>query len=143
MKDISKTYHNEEISVTWKPSLCIHSKKCWTQLATVFDPKIKPWINLEGANTEQVIKQIDICPSGALSYKRNNVIVNENNSKNKIEITPNGPILVYGSIELNHSNGKKELKEKVTALCRCGASANKPFCDGSHHKIGFSDQTSL
>ena len=58
-------------------------------------------------------------------------------SENKIEIALNGPILVHGKIELTHSDGRKESKEKVTALCRCGASSNKPFCDGTHNNIGF------
>lgn len=137
MKDITKTYSTEEITVKWQPSLCIHSKKCWTSLPNVFNPRLQPWITLDGTEPAEIMKQIDQCPSGALSYTLKNKIVDSNISKNKVEITPNGPILVHGKIELTHSDGHKESKEKVTALCRCGASANKPFCDGSHHKIGF------
>ena len=59
------------------------------------------------------------------------------NNQNKVEIAPDGPILVHGTIEIKHSNGTTETKEKVTALCRCGASSTKPFCDGSHRKIEF------
>lgn len=139
MKEITKTYSNEEITVKWQPHLCIHSKKCWTQLPSVFNPREQPWITLEGDNTQQIVKQIDQCPSGALSYQLKKNIVENTSSENKIEITSNGPILVHGKTELTHSNGNKEIKEKVTALCRCGASANKPFCDGSHHKINFKD----
>jgi uncharacterized Fe-S cluster protein YjdI len=139
MKDITKTYSNDEISVIWKPSLCIHSKKCWHGLPKVFKPGEQPWITLEDTDTESIVKQIDLCPSGALSYNLKSQKVTATVSDQKIEISPNGPILVHGKIELTHSSGKKELKEKVTALCRCGASANKPFCDGSHHKIAFKD----
>lgn len=139
MKEITKTYSTEEISVKWQPSLCIHSKKCWVGLPGVFKPREQPWITLEGSETEHIMKQIDQCPSGALSYQLKKKIVDAASSGNKIEITSNGPILVHGKIELTHSNGKTEIKEKVTALCRCGASANKPFCDGSHHKANFKD----
>lgn len=58
-------------------------------------------------------------------------------NKNKIEIAANGPILVHGTIEIKNSDGKVEIKENMTALCRCGASANKPYCDGAHRKIDF------
>ena len=59
----------------------------------------------------------------------------ENN--NKIEIAANRPILVHGNCEIKHADGTVETKEKMVALCRCGASANKPFCDGTHRKIEF------
>jgi len=54
----------------------------------------------------------------------------------KIQLAPNGPILVQGEITLVHSNGSEEVK-KNPALCRCGDSDNKPFCDGSHKGAGF------
>lgn len=137
MNDITKKYTNEEITVIWKPSLCIHSKKCWTGLSSVFDPKTQPWVKIDGANSESITKQIDLCPSGALTYELKNKKMENSNSDNKIQISPNGPILVHGTIEITHADGKTEVKEKMTALCRCGASSNKPFCDGSHRKVDF------
>jgi uncharacterized Fe-S cluster protein YjdI len=139
VKDLTKTYSTDEIIVKWQPSLCIHSKKCWQGLPSVFKPREQPWITLDGSGTEQTIKQIDQCPSGALSYQLKKNIIDASLITNHIEISANGPILVHGKIELTHSNGKKETKEKVTALCRCGASGNKPFCDGSHNTISFKD----
>jgi 3-phenylpropionate/trans-cinnamate dioxygenase ferredoxin subunit len=54
-----------------------------------------------------------------------------------IQILPNGPYLVAGKVTLLDATGKKiEAGEKI-ALCRCGASTNKPFCDGTHSKVGF------
>lgn len=140
MDDISKKYSNGEINIIWKPSLCIHSKKCWSNLPNVFNPREKPWIKTEGVSSETIKSQIDQCPSGALSYE---LIGNSNTSSvsnlHSINISSNGPILVHGNIELTYPDGRKEIKQKTTALCRCGASGNKPFCDGSHHKIGFKD----
>lgn len=50
---------------------------------------------------------------------------------------PNGPLLVYGNIVVKDKEGNQTQKNKVTAFCRCGASSNKPYCDGTHTKIGF------
>ena len=54
-----------------------------------------------------------------------------------IELAANGPLLVKGTVEVRHPDGRIELKEEKCALCRCGASGNKPYCDGSHRKSGF------
>ncbi|MFL5742259.1 MAG: (4Fe-4S)-binding protein [Flavisolibacter sp.] len=70
-KDIQKTYSNGEVTIVWKPSLCIHSTICWkesTGLPEVFDPRKRPWINLEGSGTEAIVMQVKKCPSGALSF---------------------------------------------------------------------------
>ena len=64
-------YSNDEITVIWKPNVCIHSKLCWTHLREVFDPFVKPWIKMDGATTEKIIEQVSQCPSGALSYEKN------------------------------------------------------------------------
>jgi CDGSH-type Zn-finger protein len=55
----------------------------------------------------------------------------------KIEARPNGPYVVTGSIELRDTNGNVLATQERTVLCRCGASTKKPFCDGTHSKIGF------
>ena len=55
----------------------------------------------------------------------------------KVEVSPNGPYLIKSECLIVHSNGTEETKTGTVALCRCGASANKPYCDGSHRKIGF------
>ena len=64
-------YSNEEITVIWQPEICQHSTLCWKGLLQVFNPKKRPWINMDGAATEQIIEQVKKCPSGALSYAKN------------------------------------------------------------------------
>ena len=66
-KEITKRYSNGEISVVWKPALCIHSAVCFKGLPGVFDPSRKPWIDPLAANTEEIKAQVGKCPSGALS----------------------------------------------------------------------------
>lgn len=64
-----KEYPNGEITVIWKPELCIHSGNCVHMLPKVYNPKERPWVKPENATKEQLITQIDCCPSGALSYR--------------------------------------------------------------------------
>ena len=122
----------------WKPASCIHSKKCWHELPAVFNPKKKPWIKLEGAIAKKIIGQVNSCPSGALSIVTESINTNNmEQPKTKISLKKNGPLLVHGTLEITGIDGEVVLKEKITAFCRCGSSGNKPFCDGSHSKIGF------
>lgn len=71
MKDITMKYSNGEVTVIWKPSLCIHSGKCVRGLPLVFDPRRKPWIDVKAATTLEIVEQVKHCPSGALSFLMN------------------------------------------------------------------------
>jgi uncharacterized Fe-S cluster protein YjdI len=143
-KDITKKYTNGEVTIVWKPGSCIHSKICWstaTGLPEVFNPKIRPWINMENAGTEKMIEHVKKCPSGALSFYMNGDEENNVTISNDTVVEPlaNGPLMIYGNITVKDKVGNEIKKFKVTAFCRCGNSQNKPYCDGSHVKIGFSD----
>lgn len=140
MKDITKKYSNGEVTVVWKPAACIHSGICFRGLGSVFDPHKRPWVTPEGATSAQIMAQIDQCPSGALSYYLNRDGEDEPvkvDAETIVETVPNGPLMVYGNVLIKNSDGVITKKHNATAFCRCGASANKPFCDGSHKKIGF------
>ena len=70
-KEIKLKYTNGEVTIVWKPGMCIHSTHCWKGdkgLPEVFDPRLKPWIRPEGASTERIVEQVKGCPSGALSF---------------------------------------------------------------------------
>jgi len=142
MKDIIKEYSNGEVTIVWQPDKCIHSRVCWQgeqSLPGVFNPKIRPWINAQGAETERIITQVNKCPSGALSFYMNadGKPEEEADVEHIVEVTPNGPLMVYGNISVKHADGSETRRSKVTAFCRCGASGNKPYCDGTHTKIAF------
>ena len=137
-RNIIKKYSNGEITVVWEPKKCIHAGVCVKMLPKVYDPKAKPWIKIDNASTEELKAQVSECPSGALSYFMNG----ENNKESsvletKVEVRSNGPLLVYGTLRVSDNEGNIELKNKTTAFCRCGASHNKPYCDGSHMKVEF------
>ena len=55
----------------------------------------------------------------------------------KVEVMENGPLLVYGTLNVVAKDGSSVIKNKTTAFCRCGASKNKPYCDGAHVEQGF------
>ena len=138
MADITKKYSNSELTVVWQPKKCIHAAECVKALPKVYDPNAKPWINVDNASTEELKNQIKKCPSGALSYFMDGEENQEAQSlKTAVEVLENGPLLVYGSLTVTDQDGNEEVKNKTTAFCRCGASNNKPYCDGSHIKAEF------
>ena len=137
MEEIVKDYVKGDLTIHWKPKKCIHSEICVKTLPEVYKPNDKPWIQPEGATVEELMAQIDRCPSAALTYTlKGQEKATAAESSTQIEVVPNGPFLVKGGGILVRE-GKSELQEDMIALCRCGASSNKPFCDGTHKKIDF------
>jgi uncharacterized Fe-S cluster protein YjdI len=70
---MKKEYTNGEVTVTWVPDSCMHSKNCWQHLIQVFNPQRRPWINMDGATSNRIIEQVKQCPSGALGYYLNEI----------------------------------------------------------------------
>lgn len=139
---IVKEYSNGEVTIVWQPAKCIHSTLCFRSLPQVFNPQQRPWVKVDAATTERLIEQVKSCPSGALSYKMDQASTPAATTKTevvKVKVTPNGPLIVQGAIEVQDKTGATTT-HTMTALCRCGASANKPYCDGSHQRVGFTDQ---
>jgi len=134
---IIKKYRKGEFIIQWEPKKCIHAAICVKDLPKVYDPKAKPWIKPENATIDQLKTQIDKCPSRALSYEEVTSNTQIENMKTAVELMNNGPLLVKGSIDIKFVDGSVVSKEKMTAFCRCGASQNKPYCDGQHKEIGF------
>jgi len=139
-KKIIKHYSNGEVTVVWQPGMCIHSEVCFHGLPKVFNPKQRPWINVEASDTNGIVEQVKKCPSGALSFFNNNEKEGkkeESASSVLIQVNPNGPLILKGNCVVKDAEGNETVKENMTAFCRCGASANKPYCDGSHKRIEF------
>ncbi|PKL78264.1 MAG: hypothetical protein CVV25_12285 [Ignavibacteriae bacterium HGW-Ignavibacteriae-4] len=133
-----KNYTKEDLIIHWDAPICIHSEKCYHGLTSVFNPNERPWINVEGATKEEIMNQIDQCPSGALSYTYETQ--NKGNSMSestKVEPLLNGPLMIYGDITVKTASGEEKLDRKAVAFCRCGHSANKPYCDGQHKVHDF------
>lgn len=139
-REIIKEYTNGDLVVVWKPKSCIHSGICVKTLPEVYKPDEKPWIAPENASIDALKAQIEKCPSGALSYYTKGVSQETQPAAvTKIEVASGGPLLVSGEIEITGTDGQLVRKTRTTAFCRCGATKNKPYCDGSHKATDFSD----
>lgn len=133
-----QNYENDAIHVTFEPALCIHSARCLQGLPLVFDVNRRKWIDVDAGSAAEIAKTIERCPSGALQYAR------KDGGPAELPDVPtyavpqaNGPVMVRGDLEILDAVGGVLASGTRFALCRCGASANKPFCDNSHRASGF------
>ncbi|RJX32130.1 MAG: hypothetical protein C4516_05730 [Oxalobacter sp.] len=139
-----QTYQATGITVTFDPNLCIHSAVCLKSLPAVFDTRRKPWIQVAAATVSQIASTIDKCPSRALKYVLEGREMSADEAKNgqaqtvtTIQLARDGPLLVSGAFVVIDENGVEMETTETAALCRCGATGNSPFCDGSHLTIRF------
>jgi CDGSH-type Zn-finger protein len=133
------SYAGKRITILDNRGICAHAGFCTDGLNKVFRMNEEPWIDPDGATLAEIISTIERCPSGALSYAVNDVERKEKERAPMVLVTDNGPYAVTGAIELaGVAFGDGASREHYT-LCRCGASANKPFCDGSHWRVEFRD----
>lgn len=127
------TYPGTGIEVLDDRSLCLHAGFCGNRVTNVWKMAAKTDDTVVRA---QVMAMIERCPSGALSYEVEGDTV-EPDLPIEVSVVPSGPLWVTGGIPVERSDGQAvEVRNRV-ALCRCGQSANKPFCDGTHKEAGF------
>lgn len=144
IKDKRRDYLGKKIIIHDNRKICSHAAECVKNLPSVFSVGSRPWINSDGSNLNDIIDTIRKCPSGALSYSIDGVEYRDPEQQRNPTITvlKNGPYHLTGGVELIGENiqfGEGASMEHYT-LCRCGASENKPFCDGEHGKINFNDE---
>lgn len=136
-----RTYANETIEVHWEPKLCIHMQNCVRGLGEVFDPQARPWVRVDAANAERIAETVLTCPTGALHFRRlDGGPQEEPPVETTVDPRPNGPLFLRGRIRIVDGDGATVREDTRVALCRCGASSNKPFCDSSHRTIGFTTE---
>lgn len=148
-----KLYSTPEIEVSWDPELCFHAAECVKGAAKVFDPRRRPWIQLEHEPAEKILEVVARCPSGALMARRlaaGEVGRNHEGDDPRvggplptlpqvpsITASKNGPLLIQFACEIKDADGNVIRTVEKASLCRCGQSKTKPFCDGSHRTNGF------
>jgi len=136
-------YPGAAITVTYDAARCIHSAECTQGLPAVFDSRARPWINPEGAAANAIAAAVHRCPSGALHVETLDSVAESPSATNTARPTVDGPTYLRGELALMNAEGSVALRNTRMALCRCGASQNKPFCDRSHRKVGFRDDAAL
>ena len=134
---VTREYSTGEIVVEWEPRLCFHSGNCVRSLPRVFDESRRPWVEVDAATAEEVEDAVARCPSGALRSRRLGVRATELHEPLEVCASENGPLLVSGGVRIVDADGKVLYEGDRAALCRCGGSGNKPFCDGTHRKNDF------
>ena len=133
MEPAGKKYSAPGIDLYFEPRLCIHAERCVHGAPSVFDPSLKPWIRPANAAPDELARVVEQCPTGALHYvRRDGGAAEEVPEEDVVMLTRGGPLYVRGDITLQSADGTVVRKDSRMALCRCGNSKNKPFCDNSH-----------
>ena len=134
-------YEGEKISVTWEGTRCTHAAECLRWLPSVFDVGHRPWVQSKNADADEVAETVMLCPTGALHFTRKDGGEPEPKPEdNVIVVMPNGPLYVRADAVILTPEKEVMLEDTRVALCRCGQSGNKPFCDNSHRRTHFRDQ---
>lgn len=137
----TRDYANDDIVVHWDAGRCIHTGICTRGLPAVFDATRRPWITLDGADADAVAALVERCPTGALKYRRVDGGPQETPTvPTTVTPIPDGPLYLRGDLTVPAPDGSVVARETRVALCRCGATANPPFCDSSHRGAGFRSQ---
>ena len=133
-------YKGAAITIHDNRGICAHAGLCSEGLSAVFQLEHEPWIDPDAAQAEEIIAIVKSCPSGALSYSVEGKEQRDQAREPAVTGSQNGPYLVTGGPELVDVDWGEGASTEHFALCRCGASKNKPFCDGSHWSIQFEDE---
>ncbi len=132
-------YEAEKVTIHDNRGICAHAGRCTDGRPSVFRLKQEPWIDPRGAAVEEIIETVQQGPSGALSYTVDGVEHRNRDADPAIFVSPTGPYVVTGGPQLLDTAPGEGASTEHFTLCRCGGSKNKPFCDGSHWSIKFSD----
>ncbi len=135
----AESYVGENITIHDDRSLCSHAGVCSDNLSAVFKLGVEPWIDVSGAEADEIARVVALCPSGSLSYSLSGSPERvEHPEGPSITVARDAPLAVRGVQVIAGDGEAYDALERQT-LCRCGGSRNKPFCDGSHWYMGFKD----
>jgi CDGSH-type Zn-finger protein/uncharacterized Fe-S cluster protein YjdI len=142
-KDIT-TYPGKTIDVTWDERLCIHIGECGKSEGDLFIGGRDPWCQPDLTSVDNTIDVIERCPSGALAYScKNDKKTETATAENTVHLVYNGPLYLKGELNIDDATDDMPGTEFRAALCRCGHSKNKPFCDNNHLEANFEDSGAI
>jgi CDGSH-type Zn-finger protein/uncharacterized Fe-S cluster protein YjdI len=144
MADKIHKYEADKITVTYDRKRCIHAAECVRGLPEVFNTAERPWVKPDESSADKIAEVVLRCPTGALHFERKDGGPAEVAPDLNIAVVQaNGPLYMFGEVEIVNDQGETVLRDTRIALCRCGASQNKPFCDNSHRASNFTDPGDL
>jgi CDGSH-type Zn-finger protein/uncharacterized Fe-S cluster protein YjdI len=128
-----ETAQGQKLELSFEEKRCIHARFCVTGAPEVFRANVQgPWLHPDAMDVERVAEIAHACPSGAIRYRRKDGKPDEQAPPvNLVAIREAGPLTLRGQLLNGVPVGTR------AALCRCGASKNKPFCDLAHREAGF------
>jgi len=133
-------YPGNSAKVSWHGGLCIHIGECGRAKGELFVGGRQPWCQPDVASDDEVQDVVMRCPTGALSVElADGSVPEEASPENTIHVAYNGPLFVRGQLEIDGTPSDAPGLKFRAALCRCGQSKNKPYCDNSHERAGFQD----
>jgi CDGSH-type Zn-finger protein/uncharacterized Fe-S cluster protein YjdI len=133
-------YDGAQADVHWDGRLCIHIGECGHAKNALFVGGRQPWCQPDQVSPDEVADVVGRCPTGALTYERKDGGTQEvADTENVVSVMYNGPLYVRGDVQVDGAAEDMSGVRFRAALCRCGQSKNKPFCDNSHEEAGFKD----
>lgn len=137
-------YPGKSATVSWHGGLCIHIGECSRAQGELFVGGRQPWCQPDTGTDDEVVDVVSRCPSGALSYDfADRSRAEQPSPVNTVQVAYNGPLFVRGDLEIEGAPEDAPGLKFRAALCRCGRSRNKPFCDNSHETAGFRDSAAV
>jgi CDGSH-type Zn-finger protein/uncharacterized Fe-S cluster protein YjdI len=133
----TRIYRTDDLQVLWDAQRCVHVAACIRALPAVFNPLARPWVRMDGGSTDDIVAAVEACPTGALRYVRAHGPQEAAPPVTTVVPVSDGPLAMRGDLVIEDVNGVTLTRETRLALCRCGASENKPFCDNAHRRIAF------
>ncbi len=138
------TFPGRQMDVTWDRRLCIHAGECTRAAGELFVSGRNPWGEPDRASADEVAEVVERCPTGALVHaRRDGGPAEAPPAENVIVVADGGPLYVRGDLRIEGVPGDMPGVRTRAALCRCGRSANRPFCDNSHAAAGFDDRGAI
>jgi len=135
-----KDYPGKDIVVSYDASRCIHAGECVRGAPAVFDPDARPWVQPDRAEAERIAAVVGRCPTGALTVRgTDGSELEQPDPANSLLVSADGPLYLRGRVVLEGGTHATQVEYTRVALCRCGQSKNRPFCDGSHKGGAFVD----
>lgn len=137
-------YTGKDADVQWDERLCIHVGECGRAAGDLFENGRDPWCQPDVAGLDEVIEVVQRCPTGALvALPHDGRAVEATHERNTVHVANHGPLYLQGDLDIAGADEDMVSVRYRAALCRCGKSKRKPFCDNAHEAVDFDDRGAI